>query len=142
MAVMVRYKNRAIMNYSLNAYMPWEGYRVAFNGSKGRIQVAIVEKSYVNAGGAASLEGALEQKKITVFPMFAEPYDVKIPEGEGGHGGGDPILLNDIFGVPAKDKFNRAASHIDGAMSILTGIAANRSIATGMPVKVSDLVRF
>lgn len=142
MAVMVRYKNRAIMNYSLNAYMPWEGYRVAFNGSKGRIQVAIVEKSYVNAGGAASLEGALEQKKITVFPMFAEPYDVEIPEGEGGHGGGDPILLNDIFGVPVEDKFNRAASHIDGAMSILTGIAANKSIATGVPVKVSDLIRF
>ena len=37
MGVMVRYANKAIMTYSLNAYLPWEGYRVAFNGSKGRI---------------------------------------------------------------------------------------------------------
>jgi len=142
MAVMVRYKSGAMMTYSLNAYMPWEGYRISFNGSKGRIQVAIVEKSYVNAGGLASSEGALQKKSITVFPMFEEAYDVEIEEGEGGHGGGDPILLNDIFGVPEKDKFNRAASHVDGAMSILTGIAANKSIATGMPVKVSDLITF
>ena len=56
--------------------------------------------------------------------------------------GGDPVLLNDIFGVPEYDPLHRAASYIDGAMSILTGIAANRSIATGMPVNIEDLVRF
>ena len=39
MAVLVRYANGAMMSYSLNAYMPWEGFRVAFNGNKGRIQV-------------------------------------------------------------------------------------------------------
>jgi len=50
--------------------------------------------------------------------------------------------LNDIFGTPEEDPFHRAASHVDGAMSILTGIAANTSIRTGMPVKVADLVRF
>jgi predicted dehydrogenase len=142
MAVMVRYASGAMMTYSLNAYMPWEGYRISFNGSKGRIQVAIVEKSYVNAGGHASSEGALQKKSITVFPMFGEAYDVEIEEGDGGHGGGDPILLNDIFGIPEEDRFNRAASHVDGAMSILTGIAANKSIATGMPIKVRDLVTF
>ena len=60
----------------------------------------------------------------------------------GGHGGGDPVLLNDLFGVPEPDRFNRAASHVDGAMSILTGIAANQSIATGLPVEISRLVRF
>ena len=74
--------------------------------------------------------------------MFEEPYDVPIVESEGGHGGGDPILLNDMFGTPEPDRFNRAASHVDGAMSILTGIAANKSIATGLPVVVENLVRF
>ena len=49
-------------------------------------------------------------------------------------------MLNDIFGVPEYDPFHRAASHVDGAMSILTGIAANRSIATGEPVDVLKLV--
>lgn len=142
MGVIVKYKNKAILTYSLNAYMPWEGFRVAFNGSKGRIQVSVIESAYINAGGTLNAEGAVEEKKITVFPMFGEPYDVPIEEAEGGHGGGDPILLNDLFGTPSPDPYKRAASHIDGAMSILTGIAANKSIATGMPIKIDDLIEF
>lgn len=142
MGVMVRYKNNAILTYSLNAYMPWEGYRIAFNGTKGRIEMTIVEQSYVNSGGDKALEGALKNKMLTVHPMFAAPYEVEVEEGIGGHGGGDPLLLNDIFGEPVKDRFNRAANHIDGARSILTGIAANQSIRTGQSVKIEDLVRF
>lgn len=142
MGVLVRYKNDAILTYSLNAYLPWEGYRIAFNGTKGRIEMTIVEQSYVNSGGEKSQEGALKNKSIVVFPMFAAPYEVEVEESEGGHGGGDPVLLNDIFGTPAEDRFKRAANHIDGAKSILTGIAANRSIRTGLPVRVDELVKF
>ncbi len=142
MGVMVRYANKAIMTYSLNAYLPWEGYRVAFNGSKGRIQVLVAENTYVNAGGAKEVEGSAKKISIAVFPMFGEPYEVDIPMTGGGHGGGDPVLLNDLFGTPVPDRFNRAASHVDGAMSILTGIAANKSIATGLPVLVDSLVCF
>ena len=142
MGVMVRYKNNAILTYSLNAYIPKEGYRVVFNGSKGRMEYDVLEKSYVNAGGDASNEGALKYKKITVFPMFAPSYEVEVPTAQGSHGGGDPILLNDIFGVPTEDKFHRAADHVDGAMSILTGVAANKSIASGLPVKIDSLVKF
>lgn len=142
MGVMVRYKNGAIMTYSLNSYIAKEGFRVVFNGSKGRLELDVLENSYVNAGGDKTNEGATKYKKITVFPMFAESYEVPIEEAEGGHGGGDPILLNDIFGVPKEDKFARAANQMDGAMSILTGVAANNSIATGMPVKIDGLVEF
>ena len=142
MGVMVRYRNNAIMTYSLNAYLPWEGLRIAFNGSKGRIQVLVAENSYINAGGEAAAEGATKTRRITVFPMWGEPYDVDIPEGIGGHGGGDSVMLEDIFGEPTEDRFQRAASHIDGATSILTGIAANISIRTGLPVHVDDLVQF
>ena len=142
MGVLVQYRDKAILTYSLNAYMPWEGYRIAFNGSKGRIQVSVVEQSYVNAGGDSELEGAVAKKSISVFPMFEEPYEVEVIEGKGGHGGGDPVLLNDIFGTPEPDPFNRAASHVDGVMSILTGIAANKAIATGLPVNIDDLVKF
>jgi len=142
MGVLVEYKNKAIMTYSLNAYMPWEGFNVVFNGSKGRMEVKIVEQSYINAGGDKALEGAVVGKTINVFPMFGEPYTVPIEEGIGGHGGGDPILLNDLFGTAIDDPLNRAASHVDGAMSILTGIASNISMRTGLPVRVDDLVRF
>lgn len=142
MGVMVRYKNNAIMTYSLNSYIPKEGFRVVFNGSKGRMELDVLEQSYVNAGGDKAKEGATKYKKITVIPMFSEAYDVPIEEAVGGHGGGDPILLNDIFGVPKEDKFHRAANQVDGAMSILTGVAANKSIASGLPVRIDDLVKF
>lgn len=142
LGVMVKYRNKAILTYSLNAYLPWEGFHVVFNGSKGRIEMKVVEKSYINSGGDKALEGALKQKSVTVFPMFDAPYTVEIEERAGGHGGGDPVLLNDLFGTPEHDPLNRAASHIDGAMSILTGIAGNISLKTGQPVRVDPLVRF
>ena len=115
MGVIVRYKNNAILTYSLNAYMPWEGYRIAFNGTKGRLEMTIVEQSYVNSGGDKALEGAVKDKRIILFPMWEPPVEIELEEGEGGHGGGDPVLLNDIFGTPVEDPFHRAANHVDGA---------------------------
>lgn len=141
LGVMVTYKNKAILNYSLNAYLPWEGYMVSFNGTKGRIEVRIREQSYINSGGSKDEEGKVQEKSIMVMPMFGQPYEVEVIEGKGGHGGGDPILLQDIFGTPVKDEFNRAATHVDGAMSILTGIAGNISLSTGQPVKVDELIK-
>jgi hypothetical protein len=142
MNVLVKYKNGVQMSYSLNAFSPLEALRVSFTGTKGRMELYVVEQIYVNAGGDPKLEGATSHKSITVYPQFDVPYEVEIPELEGGHGGGDPVLLEDLFGNPEYDELHRAASHIDGAMSILTGIAANKSIATGMPVNIKDLVDF
>ena len=136
MGVIVRYRSGAVLTYSLTAYSPWEGFRVVFNGSKGRIELNVIEQAYGDA------EDAKDRVSIKVFPMFGAPYDVNVVYTEGGHGGGDPVLLNDIFGTPAPDRFNRAASHVDGATSIMTGIAANRSIRTGQVVQVKDLVQF
>ena len=140
MNVLVQYKSGAQMSYSLNAYSPWEGFRVSVTGTKGRAELEVIEAVYVNAAGDSKNEGVVRGKSLTVYPMFGESYKVPIKEGVGGHGGGDTVLLNDIFGIPEYDPFHRAASHIDGAMSILTGIAGNKSIATGMPVDVLSLV--
>ena len=142
MAVLVRYASGVLMTYSLVAYSPWEGFRVDFTGTKGRLEVEVTERSYVSLAGDRSLEGAANQRRITVRPQFAPPYEVELPEAQGGHGGGDPVLLNDLFGTPVPDPLKRAAGHVDGAWSILTGIAANRSMRTGLPVQVDDLVRF
>ncbi|MDG5787854.1 Gfo/Idh/MocA family oxidoreductase [Evansella sp. AB-P1] len=142
LGVMVSYKNKAILNYSLNAYLPWEGFIVSFNGSKGRMEVKVREQSYINSGGDKADEGALAEKSIQILPMFGKPYEVEVVEGEGGHGGGDPLLLNDIFGTPEEDEFHRAANHVDGSMSILTGIAGNISLKTGQAVKVDKLIKF
>jgi hypothetical protein len=140
MGVIVRYDTNAILTYSLNSYMPWEGYNIAFNGSKGRLEVRVVERAYINAGGEKGDEGALVGKHLVVNPMFGKPWEVEFEEGKGGHGGGDRVMLDDIFGSPAPDRFKRAAGHVDGAYSILTGVAANKSIASGVPVRVRDLI--
>ncbi|KAL4902704.1 hypothetical protein BDW74DRAFT_186675 [Aspergillus multicolor] len=142
MGVMVRYRSGAVLTYSLTSYAPWEGFRVMFNGSKGRLEVEVVEQSYVNSGGEQALEGALESRSILLRPLFGKPEEVEIPEGSGGHGGGDPQLLNDLFGDgPGDDPYRRAASHVDGALSILTGICANQSMRTGQVVRVDDVFK-
>lgn len=151
MSVNARYRNGVLLSYSLHAYCPWEGYRIAINGTKGRLEVDLVESvgRHFRPGekpGDYDPEAVWNQfgrKRIRVFPMFGLPYDAEIPEAKGGgHGGADPIMLEQIFdpNAPA-DPYNRAASHIDGAASILLGISANKSIETGQVVKVDDLLK-
>jgi predicted dehydrogenase len=152
MAVMVRYRNKAIVSYSLNAHCPWEGYRVMFNGSKGRLELSVVETSYVS--GSATDHNLTKQRQLepTAAPEttgatlrlqkhWQKAQIIPLPEERGGHGGGDVRLLDDLFLGVKDDPLNRAAGYIDGAMSILVGIAANTSFATGQAVKIGDLVR-
>lgn len=134
LSVLVKYQNQVQMTYSLNAYLPWEGLNVVFNGSRGRLEMKLVEMSYVNAGGDRENEGSLESCDITVFPMFAAPYKADFSIGAGGHGGGDNAMLADLFGEPGNDPLKRAADHRAGAMSILTGIAGNISMQQQRPV--------
>ncbi len=150
MSVTARYRNGIILSYSLLAYCPWEGYRAAVTGDRGRIEVEAIEavgRTFV-AGEKESLPEAgsplagFGGKHIWVFPMHRAPYSVEVPEGLGGHGGGDRVMLEQIFHPdPPEDPFSRAASHIDGAASILLGIAANHSIASGRPVDVDQLLQ-
>jgi len=142
MSVLVRYRSGTLLTYSLVAYAPWEGFNVSITGTTGRIEATVAHSTYLNAAGDVGIEGGHAFEKIRVFPMWGQPYDVPVPSAEGGHGGGDPVLLESLFGTPPPDPFQRAASHIDGAYSILVGIGANRSMRTGMPVRIADLVTF
>ncbi|WEK04803.1 MAG: Gfo/Idh/MocA family oxidoreductase [Candidatus Devosia phytovorans] len=140
MNVMVRYRNKAVMTYSLYAYAPWEGFNVAINGTGGRLELTVHENSYINAGSTSDTEGSAKGIKLYHFPMHGEPRVVPVIHGEGGHGGGDKIMLEEIFGR-ATPRPGYGANHRDGALSILTGIAANKSFQTGLPVDVKGLVR-
>lgn len=139
---LVRYKNGAVMTYSLTAYAPWEGFRVSFNGTGGRLEMEVVENSYVNSGGDQAKEGSIEKTTLLLRPLLGKPQEIEIPAGVGAHGGGDTVLLADLFsGNTVTDEWMRAASHVDGALSILTGISANKSIATGQAVNVDDVFK-
>jgi hypothetical protein len=91
-------------------------------------------------GQASASKGPFKQTRMRVFPMFGQPYEVEVPVAAGGHGGADPVMLEQIFSpAPPPDPFHRAASHIDGAASILVGIAANESMRTGQFIHIDDL---
>jgi hypothetical protein len=74
-------------------------------------------------------------------PLFKKPRGFEVEGGLGGHGSGDPVLLNDLFGGNVgEDQFGRAADHVDGAKGILTGICANKSLRTEGVVQVKDVL--
>jgi len=142
MNVVVRYDTGTQLSYSLTAYAPWEGYRIAFNGTLGRIELDEVERPYVNAGQKEG-EGLSESIRIRVCPHWSEPYEVTPPRAVGGHGGGDQPLLETLFaGDAVPDPLRRSAGFADGVRSIMTGIAANQSFQTGLPVRVADILPF
>lgn len=142
MNLIVNYENGIIMSYSLNAFMPWEGYIVSFNGSRGRLEHKCMETVYISGDG--SVPGALTSDGTTVriYPHFKPAYSLDIWEASGGHGGGDILMMEDIFTPSEKpDPFFRAADQRAGAYSILTGISANLSMASGKTIFVEDLVK-
>jgi predicted dehydrogenase len=145
MSVSVRYQSGAILSYCLIAYSPWEGLRVAITGTKGRIEMDIAEN--INhlmgdgqASSASASKGAFKSAQMRVYPRFGAAYDVDVPIGDGGHGGADPVMLEQLFSpAPPLDPYHRAASHIDGAASVLVGISANLSMAQGRLITVDDV---
>ena len=61
--------------------------------------------------------------------------------GSGGHGRADPVMLAQIFSpIPPPDPCKRAATHLDGAASVLVGIAANMSMQTNEMVHIDNLL--
>ena len=140
MNLVVDYQSGAKMSYSLNAFMPWEGYLINFNGTKGRLEHVTQESVYVS--GDDSVPGQTQENRTStrVCPHWQPPREVEIWTAGGGHGGGDEPLVDDVLSeTPAADKYLRAADHRAGAWSILTGVAANRSIAENRPVRIDEL---
>lgn len=130
MAATIHYANGANVSYSLTAYAPYEGYRIAFNGTKGRIDCWLKER------GKMEIE---PYDEIMLSHNFGKVEYIRIPQADG-HGGGDRVLRDRIFGnTNAPDTYRQAAGSRDGAMAVLVGIAARHSIDTGAPVNIADL---
>jgi len=142
MSVLVKYRTGVTLNYSLNAYLPREGFHVAFNGTKGRLEFHEIHGSHIIAG-QSSEELAKEMKwesQCILHPMFGKAQIIDIPKAEGSHGGGDPLIQEQMFSSnPPEELHARNAGHGQGAASALIGIAANQSFKTGLPVQISDI---
>jgi predicted dehydrogenase len=126
---MVKYANNVLLNYSLTGDTDHDGFWIAFNGTEGRIEG--------REGGWPKTRGYQEW---VVTPRKKEGEVIRVPFEEGGHWGGDPILMNKIFrDQNAPDPLHQAAGTRDGIISILAGIAARKSIASGAPVRIEGL---
>ena len=149
MSAQVKYANNVVMNYSLTTYSPFEGYRVSFNGTKGRIEawrhVPYLQDAYIDQKDMHAQEmnqdnDALNHEPLIVHELWKKYETETVSSEKGGHGGGDRRLQDKIFVDPNKrDEFDRSAGVRDGAMSILIGIAARKSIESGKPVRIEEL---
>lgn len=138
MNVMVRYDNGVQLNYALSAYDAWEGYHIAFNGTKGRLEHSIVESA--GAAGAGQVQSKSNSVTTRIIPLRGPAREIEPWVGTGGHGGGDNVMLDEIFGDTPADKFKRISDERAGAYSCLVGVAANRCFETGSSVRIADLV--
>lgn len=163
MALLIRYRRGTTVTYHLTAYSPWEGYRVAFNGTAGRLEFEVAENAYAPpstpvaatslpagvepaapagaAGVAADVAAAPERgARLILRRHWEPPVMLALPDEGGPHAGGDERLLAALLDDGAADPLGQRADEVDGAAAALIGMAANRSFATGRPVEVTDLV--
>lgn len=132
MSLIVKYSNGVNMNYSLNAFMPFEGFRLGFNGENGRFEIRDHERQLFPIG---------EATEMYLTKSFGQREKITPPRGRGGHAGGDPRLQDLIFRKTEMPEYMKLPDSRAGAMSCLTGIAARRSIEQGKPVRINDLIR-
>jgi predicted dehydrogenase len=150
MSAQIKYANNAVVNYSLTTYSPYEGWKIAFNGRKGRIE-AWLDIPFMNNSTMSQEElHAAEMNQNSNEDMMYEPMVVhknwedfkiiQVGSERGGHGGGDKRLHDKIFANPdAADPLKHSAGIRDGAMSVMIGIAARKSIESNKPIKIADL---
>jgi len=153
LSLVVDYAGGASMSYALNAHAPWEGYTVAVNGTAGRAELTVVERGAVMLDEQGDVvvdpsarpdlvvdEGARPVSERLVVQRHWEPArEVEIPHGEGGHGGGDALLLHEVFVGGETDPLGRAATWKDGVRAVVVGLAGNRSLETGDAVRIGEL---
>lgn len=150
MSAQIKYQNETIVNYSLTTYSPFEGWRIAFNGTEGRIEAwqdipyndddSLVQSDLHAAEMDQKNEEKIESKPIIVHKNWNDFKVTKVDYERGGHGGGDSRLQDKLLANPsALDPYRHTASVRDGAMSILIGIAARKSIESREPVRIASL---
>ena len=152
MSAQIKYANGVTVNYSLTTYSPFEGWRIAFNGFNGRMEswqdIPYQDDNALNQEQRHAMEMSQDKdaipgkfREIMVMDNFKKEHEIiKVPQYAGGHGGGDQRMQHRIFKNPSDNPYNILAGTRDGAMSLLIGVAARKSIQQkNRPVKISEL---
>lgn len=131
----VRYDGGSLLSYSINFSAPYEGYRLAINGTKGRIETTEYHEP-------SRIPFAYPEQTIEYYPLFGGKETIELVKNPGGHGGGDPILLEDIFlGPDPLRPYEIQAGAEAGAYSIAVGEAVWRSVQEKKPIHIETLLK-
>lgn len=134
LCVNVQYTGGALLSYSLTASSPYEGYKLAINGSAGRMEVDMFD-------GKIGPYASQERCQIRVYDRSGGMTIHDIPPQKKLHGGGDERFLDRLLrGCGEADDLGQMANAADGVMSVIIGIAANKSIAESRSIRVSELL--
>jgi hypothetical protein len=149
MSAQIKYRDNTYVNYSLTTYSPYEGWKIAFNGTDGRIEAWLdipylnnesISQSDMHELEMSQEDDTMHRDPVIVHKLWNDHKVHHVDYQKGGHGGGDRLLHEQIFKNPGKeDPYDRPAGVRDGAMSILIGIAARKSIESGNPVRIAEL---
>lgn len=150
MSAQIKYANNTLVNYSLTTYSPFEGWHVSFNGTEGRIDawedIPWIEDPKVDQADMHAKEmdqtgdEKIDHRPIILHKNWEEFQTIDVASERGGHGGGDSRLQDKIFRNPENpDPMKHTANIRDGAMSILIGVAARKSIESGHPIRIAEL---
>ncbi|MEJ1157564.1 Gfo/Idh/MocA family protein [Prosthecomicrobium sp. N25] len=130
MAVTLTTKSGVRVSYSLNACMPIEGHHLAFNGTKGRLEIRQYERQRYEVP---------KDDEILLLRNFQPGEKIVVPHAAGGHFGGDDRLRTMLFVPGTEDPLGQRAGARAGALALLTGVAALKSSKEGRPVRVEEL---
>lgn len=124
----VRFDGGAMMSYSENFSMPYEGYRLAINGTQGRVELNLCET-----------RGTFEAKphELIYYPLFSGAREVIEPLMHHG----DPLMLEELFlGPPRHAKWVSLGTAREGALAVAVGEAVWRSGQANRPYNISELL--
>ncbi len=128
----VRYSGGTLMSYALNAHGIYEGWQMVLNGTEGRMQLAEWSQGPVGC----------REKADILIKRWKKPLEtITVPLSDEAHGGADTLLQKMLFGGAQADPLGHMASSRSGAMALMIGAAANRSIASGKAIQINELLK-
>lgn len=135
----VRYRNGVSMSYACNFCTPWEGFILAINGTRGRVEVS----DHTNPDPTGKTSVGHGTQPITFYPLFGGKELIRVGTVAGGHGGADFKIQQDLLDRPSAEskQLNIIAGSEAGGYAVGIGEAVWRSIKEKRSIKIQDLLK-
>jgi len=134
----VKYVNGTLLNYSANFSTPYEGYRLAINGTHGRIEA----EEWGGMGSTAFPCPRATDHYVDLYPIFGSRERLSVRSSEGGHGRGDIGIIEDVYiGEEPDRRYDILAKSKDGLNAISIGDAVYKSITSGQIIDLTEVMK-